>query len=49
MNTPAIVVTGITVGVLVAGGATTNVGRWYQELRKPPWNPPSTCSDRIGR
>jgi len=41
MNTPAIVVTGITVAVLAVGGATTNVGRWYQELRKPPWNPPN--------
>jgi tryptophan-rich sensory protein len=41
MNTPVIVAAGITVGVLGVGGAMTNVGRWYQELRKPWWNPPN--------
>jgi len=41
MNTPVIVAAGITVAVLGIGGATTNVGRWYQELRKPSWNPPN--------
>lgn len=41
MNTPAMVASGITAAVIIVGGATTNVGRWYQELRKPPWNPPT--------
>lgn len=41
MNTPIIVAAGVTLGVLAVGGATTSVGRWYQELRKPPWNPPN--------
>jgi benzodiazapine receptor len=29
-----------TVIVLAAGGAVTNVGTWYQSLRKPSWQPP---------
>lgn len=31
----------IVVAVLGVGGATTNVGLWYQGLRKPAWNPPN--------
>jgi tryptophan-rich sensory protein len=41
VNTPIIVAAGVTLGVLGVGAATTSVGQWYQELRKPPWNPPN--------
>ncbi len=23
-----------------AGGALTDIGHWYRDLRKPPWQPP---------
>ncbi len=23
-----------------AGGALTDIGQWYRDLRKPPWQPP---------
>jgi translocator protein len=37
-----IVVAGILVIlVLAVGGWTTTVGDWYQDLRKPSWNPPA--------
>ncbi len=39
--TPVIIVAAlITLAVLGFGGFTTNVGEWYRNLRKPPWNPP---------
>jgi tryptophan-rich sensory protein len=41
MSTPVIVAAGITIAVLAVGGAMTNVGQWYQQLRKPWWNPPN--------
>jgi tryptophan-rich sensory protein len=41
VNTPIIVAAGVTLAVLGVGAATTSVGRWYEELRKPPWNPPN--------
>lgn len=31
----------ITLLLLVIGGLTTDVGPWYQALRKPRWNPPN--------
>lgn len=34
----AVVVTAIVLGV---GGAATDVGAWYRDLRKPSWNPPN--------
>jgi tryptophan-rich sensory protein len=41
MNMPVVVAAVTTFAVLAAGGVMTDVGRWYQELRKPPWNPPN--------
>ena len=40
MNLPIIVAVSVTLLLLVAGGLTTNVGLWYRQLNKPPWNPP---------
>ena len=33
----AIVITALVLGV---GGAMTNIGPWYRNLKKPAWNPP---------
>ncbi len=40
MTWTIIVASVITLLVLGAGGAMTNVGPWYRNLRKPSWNPP---------
>lgn len=34
------VVAAITLLVAVAGGLLTEIGVWYRELKKPPWQPP---------
>jgi tryptophan-rich sensory protein len=41
MIVPITVAVIVTVLMLGIGGATTNVGPWYQTLRKPTWNPPN--------
>jgi tryptophan-rich sensory protein len=41
MLSTIITATGVTIVVLGVGGAMTSVGPWYQNLRKPVWNPPN--------
>lgn len=41
MRMPVIIAVLTTILVLGVGGATTEVGAWYQALRKPSWNPPN--------
>jgi tryptophan-rich sensory protein len=41
MSAPSIVAIAVTLLVLGIGGAVTNVGPWYRDLRKPAWNPPN--------
>ena len=41
MTLPIIIAAVITVSLLSVGGATTKVGPWYRDLRKPAWNPPN--------
>jgi tryptophan-rich sensory protein len=38
---PPLVAALITLVVLGVGGAVTDVGPWYRDLRKPSWNPPN--------
>lgn len=40
MNAPVIVAACAAVFVLAAGGALTTIGPWYENLRKPSWQPP---------
>jgi tryptophan-rich sensory protein len=41
MLSTIITATVVTIAVLGVGGAMTSVGPWYQNLRKPTWNPPN--------
>jgi benzodiazapine receptor len=41
MAIPILVAFLITALVLGIGGATTRLGTWYPNLRKPTWNPPA--------
>jgi tryptophan-rich sensory protein len=41
LTLPIIVATITVLLVLGVGGWTTSVGSWYQNLRKPVWNPPN--------
>ena len=44
MTLPIIVATITTLLVLGVGGRMTTVGAWYENLRKPSWNPPNWIS-----
>jgi translocator protein len=37
---PVLAAAGVAVGVALLGMVTTNLGPWYQNLRKPAWQPP---------
>jgi tryptophan-rich sensory protein len=37
---PVLVAAAVAIGVAVLGGTLTDTGPWYQELRKPAWQPP---------
>ena len=38
--TPIAIAAGWAIILGGAGGALTEIGQWYRELRKPPWQPP---------
>ena len=41
MTLPIVIAALTTVFVLGVGGSMTTIGPWYQNLRKPKWNPPN--------
>jgi tryptophan-rich sensory protein len=41
MFLPILIAVMVTLVVLGVGGALTDVGPWYRDLRKPRWNPPN--------
>lgn len=41
MTAPSVTATLVTIIVLGVGGWMTTVGTWYENLRKPWWNPPN--------
>ena len=38
--TPILIAAGWAIVLGCVGGAMTDVGQWYRDLRKPPWQPP---------
>ena len=38
--TPILIAAGWAIVLGGVGGAMTDVGQWYRDLRKPPWQPP---------
>jgi translocator protein len=38
---PVVAAIVIVILMLAVGGGTTTVGAWYEDLRKPSWNPPN--------
>jgi len=41
MVLPILIAVMVTLIILGVGGALTDVGPWYRDLRKPSWNPPN--------
>jgi tryptophan-rich sensory protein len=41
LTLPVVAAILIVILMLAVGGRTTTVGAWYEDLRKPPWNPPN--------
>lgn len=41
MLMPIVIAAVVALVVMGVGGVLTDVGPWYRDLRKPPWNPPN--------